>query len=97
MECYETNDTNCVIQNDCGESKNVHLNQLKVIAPRHLRCEQLPPFEPNNEKSYVDFGDFVTGDDNVENVLEEEANELINEAWCNVDERNILPNRTRSL
>ena len=90
-------DTNCVVQNEYGETKNVHLNQLKLIAPRHLPSELSPSNNLYEEKLYIDFEELIAdADDNVENVLDAGPNEMINAAWCDINENNILPNRTRN-
>ena len=83
-----------LIQNDF-EEKNVHINQLKVVAPRHLKGDRPSRFI-DEEKSYVNFDEFEVNDEGGEDESDRESNYLINEAWCNIDERYMLPNRTRA-
>ena len=67
------------------------------MPPRYLPSELSPLNNLYEEKSYIDFEELIAdADDNVENVLDTGSNEMINAAWCDVSENNILPNRTRN-
>ena len=96
--------TNCTIENDSGETKNVHMNQLKPIVSRNYQTEY--PLT-SKEKLCISFDEFCSDNDNINNNDENindtnEGNdefardELINFGWCNLDEFNILPHRTRN-
>ena len=86
--------TNCTISNDSGETKHVHLNQLKLIESRYIKNGDIKYINSNDksEIEYTSFDDLYT-DVNPENDFTNEPmqNELINYGWCNVDESNILP------
>ena len=88
--------TNCTIQNELGETKNVHLNQLKPVERRNCYPNFNNPTCTSEEaRSYVSFDDF-TANDNREVADHDQHNNIINHAWCNIDESNILPQRTRN-
>ena len=99
--------TNCTIQDDSGKTKNVHLNQLKPIVIRNAH-NTYPPILYEENRSCVSFDDFH---DDVENVDLENVNDgninydinnaeqhepVVNYSWCNIDESNIIPHRTRN-
>ena len=90
-------ETNCTIENEVGETKHVHLNQLKPVERRRIvsypNSNNIPDIH-KDQRTYVSFDQLV--DDNSDNENNIGSENIINHAWCNVDESNILPSRTRN-
>ena len=100
--------TNCTIQDDSGKTKNVHLNQLKPIVRRDIQGTY--PLITHDVRPYILFDDLHDDQlnvDNIQNVENSDVNSVIhndveqhepviNNGWCNIDESNILPHRTRN-
>ena len=94
--------TNCKIEDECGRIKCVHLNQLKVVAVRNTYSSHrryIPRPDPSEEQ-YVSFDEISGGevDDGAAHAeaVQDVDEPIVNHGWCNIDEANILPNRTRN-
>ena len=95
--------TNCKIKDANGTTKCVHMNQLKLVEKRNSYSSHRryipPPVRDNDDgdSSFTFDGDEDVG--NVDGDGEEGdmmvRDPLINNGWCNIDESNILPHRTR--
>ena len=93
--------TNGAIQNDLGELKYVHLSKpIKPIGSRNIYCAK-SNIVHEDKKLYTSFDDFcgedIHSDNSDSNHSDEQGNEIVNHGWCNIDESNILPQRTRNL
>ena len=89
-------DTNCIIENN-GNYKNVHLNQLKQVASRKLKDLPIHPKSKCTEDETNIFQELFDESCTTGNLENDNApTPIINHGWCNLDESNILPSRTRS-
>lgn len=96
--------TNCRIEDEDGRIKCVHLNQLKVVQERnsYTAHRRYLPSRVTPVEQVVDFGDFENLGDVDGRVTQagnnggDDRQPIVNHGWCNIDESNILPNRTRN-
>ena len=76
---------------------NVHLNQLKLVEKRRFHpayCYSTTP-KPT-EKDFISFDEFEDQErETFEHNDYHPPQPLMENGWCNIDERNILPNRRR--
>ena len=93
--------TNCRIQDEKGTSKSVHLNQLKLVEKRNsysTHRRYIPQYN-NLENPYIEI-EMEEGVNEPDRIEEQNDNRIMNEpiinhGWCNLDENNILPHKTR--
>ena len=103
-----TGPTNCKLINDKGHIKNVHVNQLKRIEERHIHLsdsnyKQTTHHVNDNvsqpRSSCTEIFNLFD-ENNIEtlrNVTPEQTeHNVINRAWVDIAQNNILPTRTRS-
>ena len=100
----------CKIENDGnGQMKNVHVNQLKIIQDRYNSLQpnytntNTPNNDTNSSNNNVASDNFYFHEDNDEIERETEENivpvpmnrnNIINEAWVDIDPTNIIQHRT---
>ena len=86
--------TNCTIRLDQGETKNVHLNQLKKVEKRgEYGSSLVSELTSNAPESVGELFDELTVE---EDIVEYNDNPLNDDRLCGLDDRNVIVSRMRS-
>ena len=92
--------TNCQIQNEKGDNKYVHLNQLKKTERRKPFYNRNSKFSPNENafkvREEVDSSIFEIPNRPNEEYVQYTPRHPIDNAYVDVDESNIVENRLRT-
>ena len=92
--------TNCSLTMKDGSIKHAHLNQLKPVERRHIEDQSFQEQNDDNHSTCENLDDLImdVAESDYESAEEffEEGEELGNDAWCGINEGNIIGPRTRS-